>query len=87
MIKALPTSIRLFNGETQSVQWGLPETSKQRETMMVGHSLKHQTAVDVSIGNLFYSGSSIHKLIDTYNHNMLFTNSERKMSDIFLICI
>ena len=52
MIKALPTTIRLSNGETQSVQWGLPETSKQRETMMVGYSLKHQAAVDVSIGKL-----------------------------------
>merc|ERR1712020_883608 len=41
--------IRLSNGETQSVLWGLPEISKQRETMMVGHQLKHQTAVDVSI--------------------------------------
>ena len=51
MIKALPTTIRLSNGETQSVPWGLPETSKQRETMMVGHDLKHQTAVDVFIGN------------------------------------
>jgi len=49
MIKALPTTIRLSNGETQSVPWGLPETSKQRETMMVGHDLKHQTAVDVFI--------------------------------------
>ena len=52
MIKALPTTIRLSNGETQSVPWGLPETSKQRETMMVGHDLKHQTAVDVFIGNI-----------------------------------
>ena len=50
MIKALPTTIRLSNGETQSVPWGLPETSRQRETMMVGHDLKHQTAVDVYIG-------------------------------------
>lgn len=53
MIKALPTTIRLSNGETQSVLWGLPEISKQRETMMVGHQLKHQTAVDVSIGTRF----------------------------------
>ena len=52
MIRALPTTIRLSNGETQSVLWGLPEKSTQRETMMVGHKLKHQTAVDVSIGNI-----------------------------------
>ena len=63
MIKALPTTIRLSNGETQSVQWGLPEASKQRETMMVGHSLRHQTAVDVSIGNLFLF--QFFQLIDT----------------------
>ena len=50
MIRALPTTIRLSNGETQSVLWGLPEKSTQRETMMVGHKLKHHTAVDVSIG-------------------------------------
>jgi hypothetical protein len=49
MIRALPTTIRLSNGETQSVLWGLPEKSTQRETMMVGHKLKHHTAVDVSI--------------------------------------
>ena len=52
MIRALPTTIRLSKGETQSVLWGLPEKSTQRETMMVGHKLKHHTAVDVSIGNM-----------------------------------
>ena len=49
MIKALPTTIRLSKGETQSVLWGIQETSKQQETMMVGHKLRHQTAVDVTI--------------------------------------
>ena len=33
--------------------WGMAETSKQRETMMVGHKLKHHTAVDISIGKHF----------------------------------
>ena len=50
MIRALQTTIRLSNGETQSVLWGMAETSKQRETMMVGHKLKHHTAVDISLG-------------------------------------
>ena len=53
MIRALPTTIRLSNGETQSVLWGLPEKSEQRETMMVGHKLKHRSAVDVTIGKYF----------------------------------
>ena len=64
MIRALPTNIRLSNGETQSVLWGLPEKSKQRETMMVGHKLKHQTAVDVSIGNYMFS---LFHLLDSFN--------------------
>jgi len=49
MIRALPTSIRLSNGETQSVLWGLPNSSEQEETMMVGHVLQHHSAVDVSV--------------------------------------
>ena len=49
MIRALPTTIRLANGETQSVLWGLPEKSEQEETLMVGHALKHFSAVDVSV--------------------------------------
>ena len=57
MIRALPTTIRLSNGETQSILWGLPEKSEQRETMMVGHKLKHRSAVDVTIGIFFKSFS------------------------------
>ena len=29
--------------------WGLPESSVQKETMMVGHALKHYSAVDVTV--------------------------------------
>ena len=49
MIRALPTSIREFDGRVHSIRWGLPENSHQKETLMVGHSLRHQSAVDVSI--------------------------------------
>jgi hypothetical protein len=30
MIKALPTQIRLPNGQVQSQRWGLPEVSRQQ---------------------------------------------------------
>ena len=49
MIRALPASIRLPNGQVQSVLWGLPEKSVQHETIMVGHALQHFRAVDVSV--------------------------------------
>jgi len=49
MIRALPTQIQLSNGESQSLLWGLPESSVQKETMMVGHALKHYSAVDVTV--------------------------------------
>ena len=49
MIRALPTQISLSNGEVQSLLWGLPKKSTQEETLMVGHALKHYTAVDVSV--------------------------------------
>lgn len=49
MIRALPTTIRLPNGQVQSILWGLPEKSTQHETLMVGNSLKHYRAVDVSV--------------------------------------
>ena len=49
MIRALPTTIRLPNGQVQSILWGLPEKSQQHETIMVGHSLQHNKAVDVSV--------------------------------------
>jgi len=49
MLRALPTSIRLPNGQVQSVLWGLAEKSQQHETIMVGHALQHFRAVDVSV--------------------------------------
>lgn len=49
MIRALPATIKLSNGQIHSILWGLPEKSKQTETLMVGHALRHQTAVDVSV--------------------------------------
>ena len=49
MLRALPTSIRLPHGQIQSVLWGLAEKSQQHETIMVGHSLQHYRAVDVSV--------------------------------------
>lgn len=49
MIRALATTISLPNGQVQSVLWGLPERSQQHETLMVGHSLRHFKAVDVSV--------------------------------------
>ena len=49
MLRALPTTIRLPNGQGQSVLWGLAEKSQQHETIMVGHALQHFRAVDVSV--------------------------------------
>lgn len=49
MLRALPTSIRLPNGQVQSVLWGLADKSEQHETIMVGHALQHFRAVDVSV--------------------------------------
>lgn len=49
MIRALPATIYLTNGQAHAIMWGLPQRSKQKETLMVGYSLKHQTAVDVSV--------------------------------------
>lgn len=49
MIQALPTSIRLPNSQALSIRWGLPEKREQDETIMVGHPLRHQSAVDVSV--------------------------------------
>ena len=49
MIRALPAIVRLHDGRVHSTLWGLPETKEKEETLMVGHSLRHQSAVDVSI--------------------------------------
>jgi hypothetical protein len=48
-IRALSALVRTPNGQIQSILWGLPEKSKQKETLMVGHLLRHQSAVDVSV--------------------------------------
>ncbi len=48
-IRALPSSVRLPGGRTTQLLWGLPERTRQRETLMVGHSLRHQSAVDVRV--------------------------------------
>ena len=29
--------------------WGLPDKSRQKETLMVGYALRHYSAVDVSV--------------------------------------
>ena len=29
--------------------WGMPDKSRQKETLMVGYSLRHYSAVDVSV--------------------------------------
>ena len=49
MIRALPATVNLPNGQSQSILWGMPEKSKQQETLMVGHPLEHHRAVDVSV--------------------------------------
>jgi hypothetical protein len=48
-ILATPTSVHLPGGRIRSVRWGLPEETRQRETLMVGRMLGHQSAVDVSV--------------------------------------
>ena len=41
--------MRLPNGQIQSMLWGLPDKSRQKETLMVGYALRHFSAVDVSV--------------------------------------
>ena len=79
-IRALPATIRAANGQIHSILWGLPERSRQKETLMVGHSLKHQSAVDVSVVGVrvteehVYEGTLItifpgHHIFDLPNKN------------------
>lgn len=49
MIRALPTAVSVAPGNSLSVLWGLPDKSRHQETLMVGHSLTHHSAVDVSV--------------------------------------
>jgi len=48
-ILAVPTDVRLPSGRMRSVRWGLIDDIKQKETIMVGKMLSHQSAVDVSV--------------------------------------
>lgn len=48
-MKGLPARISLPTGETRSMVWGMPDLIKQEETMMVGHNMQHNSAVDVVI--------------------------------------
>ena len=48
-IRGLSTLVRLPNGQIQSMLWGLPDKSRQKETLMVGYALRHFSAVDVSV--------------------------------------
>ena len=48
-IKGLPTKISLPSGEKKQVSWGVAETDGQRESMMVGHDMGRNTAVDVTV--------------------------------------
>ena len=48
-IRGLSTLVRLPNGQIQSMLWGLPDKSRQKETLMVGYALRHYSAVDVSV--------------------------------------
>jgi len=48
-VRGLSTLVRLPNGQIQSMLWGMPDKSRQKETLMVGYSLRHYSAVDVSV--------------------------------------
>ena len=48
-VRGLSTLVRLPNGQIQSMLWGLPDKSRQKETLMVGYALRHYSAVDVSV--------------------------------------
>ncbi len=48
-IRALPAQVLLPGGQVSHLLWALPERTTQRETLMVGHPLRHQSAVDVSV--------------------------------------
>ena len=49
MLRALPSTIRTPEGQIHSLLWGLHDTARQKETLMVGYPLRHHSAVDVSI--------------------------------------
>ena len=48
-IKGLPVTVHLPTGEVKNLLWGMKDTNKQSETIMVGHNMKENSAVDVVI--------------------------------------
>ena len=48
-IRGLPGRVRLPSGENKVVVWGMMDTDKQRESIMVGYDMEKNTAVDVTI--------------------------------------
>jgi len=48
-IRGLPGRVRLPTGENKKVVWGMMDTDRQRESIMVGSDMQKNTAVDVKI--------------------------------------
>ena len=49
VIKGLPVKVHLPSGERKSLSWGVADTSRQSESMMVGYDMRSNSAVDVVI--------------------------------------
>ena len=48
-IKGLPTRVNLPTGEKKTITWGQRENDKQQESIMVGHNMEKNTAVDIRV--------------------------------------
>ena len=48
-IKGLPTRVNLPTGEKKTIIWGQRENDKQQESIMVGHNMEKNTAVDITV--------------------------------------
>ena len=48
-IKGLPTKVKLPTGEKKTVTWGRREDDRQQESIMVGHNMNKNTAVDIEV--------------------------------------
>ena len=48
-IKGLPTRVNLPTGEKKTITWGQRENDKQEESIMVGHNMEKNTAVDITV--------------------------------------
>ena len=48
-IKGLPTKVKLPTGERKTITWGRTEEDKQQESIMVGHNMNKNTAVDITV--------------------------------------